>query len=73
MISCRNIDVLAFLDYFAYPLCFISSLLRPSSHQTGEFLELDLYLFLKSNNIVKSAVFCTLCFLAELKIVCITH
>jgi len=71
VISFKNLSVLAFLDYFTYPLCLIFSLFRPSSHQTSEFLELVLYFFFKINN--KSAVLCIWCFLAELKTVCIMH
>lgn len=69
MISCTNLD----LDYFACRLCLISSLFKPCSHEADTFLELDLCFFLKSNNIIKSAVLCILCFLSELKRVCIMH
>lgn len=71
MISCTNLNLLLFLDYFACPFCSISSSFRPCSHEADRFLELDLYLLLESNNTIKSAVLCTLCFLAELKTACI--
>lgn len=63
-------NLLLFLDYFAYPLCSISSSLRPCFHEADPFLQLDLYLLIKSNNTIKPAVLCTLCFLAELKTAC---
>lgn len=65
-----QISVWYFLDYFSWPLCSISSSFRPS-HEADTFLELDLYLLFKSSKTIKSAVLCTLCFLAELKTACI--
>lgn len=71
MISCTILNLLLFLDCFARLLCLISSSFKPCSHEADTFLELDLYLLFKSNDTIKSAVLCTLCFLAELKTACI--
>lgn len=61
--------------YWLFRMSFdlFSSSFGPCSHQVDTFLELGLYLFFRSNNMMKSVVPCILYFLSELKIVCIMH